>query len=129
MSIRKRSANFQPQKAGRSDGLVMGSHPMPRLHGAAIPDSVKAETNRALKELSDGLGQYQQVFEPLKPFYQLAQKFDTTVHETLERYVTLDFALLSQKPEERLGAIEKVLDYAGDDTEGICRRHHGPEAR
>ncbi|TMJ36272.1 MAG: hypothetical protein E6G87_10640 [Alphaproteobacteria bacterium] len=74
---------------------------------------VKAETNRALKELSDGLGQYQQVFEPLKPFYQLAQKFDTTIHETLERYVGLDFALLSQKPEERLGAIEKVLDYAG----------------
>ena len=73
-------------------------------------DGAKA---RALKELSDGLGQYQQVFEPLKPFYQLAQKFDTTIHETLERYVGLDFALLSQKPEERLGAIEKVLDYAG----------------
>jgi hypothetical protein len=80
---------------------------------AAIPDSVKGETHRALKELSDGLSQYQQVFEPLKPFYQLAQQHETTVHETLERYVNLDFALLSQKPEERLGAIEKVLDYAG----------------
>jgi hypothetical protein len=80
---------------------------------ATVPDSVKAETNRALKELSDGLGQYQQVLEPLKPFYQLAEKFDTTVHETLERYVGLDFALLSEKPEERFGAIEKVLDYAG----------------
>jgi len=80
---------------------------------ATVPDSVKGETNRALRELSDGLSQYQQVFEPLKPFYQLARQHDTTVHETLERYVNLDFALLSQKPEERLGAIEKVLDYAG----------------
>jgi hypothetical protein len=35
------------------------------------------------------------------------------VHETLERYVGLDFALVSNRPEERLGAIEKVLDYAG----------------
>lgn len=77
------------------------------------PEPVRAETHRALKELSDGLTQYQEVFEPLKPFYQLAQKHDTTVHETLERYVGLDFALLSQKPEERLTAIETVLDYAG----------------
>jgi hypothetical protein len=80
---------------------------------ATAPEAVRAETHRALKELSDGLSQYQQVFEPLKPFYQLAQKFDTTVHETLERYVGLDFALVSNRPEERLGAIEKVLDYAG----------------
>ena len=80
---------------------------------ATAPEAVRAETHRALKELSDGLGQYQQVFEPLKPFYQLAQQHDTTVHETLERYVNLDFALVSNKPEERLGAIEKVLDYAG----------------
>jgi hypothetical protein len=36
---------------------------------ATAPEAVRAETHRALKELSDGLSQYQQVFEPLKPFY------------------------------------------------------------
>lgn len=80
---------------------------------ASVPEAVRAETHRALKELSDGLGQYQRVFEPLKPYYQLARQHETTVHETLERYVGLDFALLSEKPQERLGAIERVLDYAG----------------
>jgi hypothetical protein len=80
---------------------------------AAVPDSIKGETNRALRELSDGLGQYQEIFEPLKPFYQLAQEFGTTVHDTLDRYVALDFALLSKEPAERLRAIERVLDHAG----------------
>jgi hypothetical protein len=80
---------------------------------ASVPDSIKGETNRALRELSDGLGQYQEIFEPLKPFYQLARKFGTTVHDTLDRYVNLDFALLSNQPEERLQAIERVLQHAG----------------
>jgi hypothetical protein len=80
---------------------------------ASVPDTVKGETNRALRELSGGLGQYQQIFEPLKPFYQLAQNFGTTVHDTLQRYVNLDFALLSKQPEERLQAIEHVLQHAG----------------
>lgn len=78
-----------------------------------VPDSVKGETNRALRELNEGLSQYQEIFEPLKPFYQLAQKFDTTVHDTLGRYVTLDLALLSDRPEDRLSAIESVLGHAG----------------
>lgn len=80
---------------------------------ASVPDSVKGETNRALRELSEGLGQYQEIFEPLKPFYQLAQQYGTTVHDTLERYINLDFALLAQEPKERLQAIEHVLEHAG----------------
>jgi hypothetical protein len=114
----------KPQEADTKTAVAdkaPGSHEEPparfsadaKAAWATAPEAVRAETHRALKELSDGLGQYQQVFEPLKPFYQLAQKHDTTVHETLERYVNLDFALVSDKPEERLGAIEKVLDYAG----------------
>lgn len=113
--------DVEPDALGKDTTVPAGGNAEPparfspdaKAAWATAPESVRAETHRALKELSDGLGQYQQVFEPLKPFYQLAEKFDTTVHETLERYVGLDFALLSKEPEERLGAIEQVLDYAG----------------
>jgi hypothetical protein len=119
--------DLDPDALGKKDPKTAVADKVPSTHAepparfsadakaawATAPEAVRAETHRALKELSDGLGQYQQVFEPLKPFYQLAQQHDTTVHETLERYVNLDFALVSNKPEERLSAIEKVLDYAG----------------
>lgn len=78
-----------------------------------VPDSVKGEVGRAFRELETGLGQYQQAFEPLKPYFQLASQSNTSVHEALERYTALDGALVSEEPQARLHAIESVLDYAG----------------
>jgi len=78
-----------------------------------VPDSVRGEVHRAFREMEAGLTQYQQFFEPLKPFYQLAQKHDTTVQDTLGRYVSLDLQLVSEDPARRLAAIQEVLDYAG----------------
>lgn len=78
-----------------------------------VPDSVKGEVGRAFRELETGLGQYQQAFEPLKPYFQLATQSNTSVHEALERYTALDGALVSDEPQARLLAIESVLDYAG----------------
>lgn len=78
-----------------------------------VPDSVKGEVGRAFRELETGLGQYQQAFEPLKPYFQLASQSNTSVHEALERYTALDGALVSEEPQARLLAIESVLDYAG----------------
>lgn len=78
-----------------------------------VPDSVKGEVGRALRELEGGLVQYQQAFEPLKPYFQMAQQSRTTIHEALDRYTALDGALVSEEPGERLRAIESILDYAG----------------
>ncbi|QIG49563.1 hypothetical protein G5V57_18705 [Nordella sp. HKS 07] len=78
-----------------------------------VPDAVKGEVGRAIRELEGGLMQYQQAFEPLKPYFQMAQQSETTIQEALERYTALDGALISEKPEERLRAIESVLGYAG----------------
>lgn len=78
-----------------------------------VPDPVKGEVGRALRELEGGLVQYQQAFEPLKPYFQMAQQSQTTIHEALDRYTALDGALVSEEPGERLHAIESILDYAG----------------
>src|SRR5262245_24232788 len=80
---------------------------------ATVPDAVKGEVHRAFREMESGLNQYQQFFEPLKPFYQLAEKHDTTVQDALSRYVALDSQLASDDPARRLSAIEEVLEYAG----------------
>lgn len=80
---------------------------------ASVPENVRAETNRTFNELNEGLNRYREIIEPLKPYQELADKFGTTMHETLGRYVALDMALLSKKPEERMGAIERVLTHAG----------------
>jgi hypothetical protein len=80
---------------------------------ASVPDSIRGEVNRAFREMEGGLNQYQRFFEPLKPFYQLAEKNDTTVEDALSRYVSLDSELTSDDPARRLSAIQEVLEYAG----------------
>jgi hypothetical protein len=80
---------------------------------AAVPDSVKGEVHRAFREMEGGLVQYQRFFEPLKPFYQLAEKNETTVEDALGRYVALDTQLASEDSVRKMSAIEEVLHYAG----------------
>lgn len=75
------------------------------------PEPIKAEINRAVKELEGGLAQYQQAFEPLKPYMQLAKQHGTTVHEAMERYVGIERAL--QDPQQRLAALQDVFETAG----------------
>lgn len=78
-----------------------------------VPDSVKGEVGRAVRELETGIREYQSVFEPLKPYYQMAQERGVHVHEALQNYVALDMALVSKEAKDRLGAIEHLLGYAG----------------
>lgn len=80
---------------------------------ATVPDSVKGEVNRAIREMEGGLSQYKQVVEPLKPFIEMANKHDTTVHDALARYTSLDMALASQDSKSKFGAIQELIEYAG----------------
>jgi DNA-binding transcriptional MerR regulator len=78
-----------------------------------VPDSVKGEVGRAFRELEGGLNQYQQAFEPLKPYFHMAEQRGVTVADALANYVGLDRALTAQEPQQRLAAIEHLLGYAG----------------
>lgn len=80
---------------------------------ATVPDAVKGEVHRAFREMETGLSNYQQVFEPLKPYFQAAQERGIAVHDALESYVSVDRALVSEDPKQRLGAIAHLLNYAG----------------
>lgn len=80
---------------------------------AGVPDSVKGEVNRAFREMEGGLSQYQQAFEPLKPFFKLAQDTGVEIHRALEQYVGIEQALVSSDPRTKMGAIEDVFRTAG----------------
>lgn len=54
------------------------------------PEPVRAEINRAVTEMERGLAEYQQRFEPLKPYEEMASKHGTTIDRALEAYTQLD---------------------------------------
>jgi hypothetical protein len=77
------------------------------------PEPIKAEITRAVRELETGLTQYQQAFEPLKPYFQLAQQHGITVDKALEQYINVDRALVSNDPNQKFAAIEHLFQHAG----------------
>lgn len=57
---------------------------------AQAPAPVQAEIKRAITELEGGLQQYQRMFEPLKPYYDLAKQSNVDLPETLGNYVRME---------------------------------------
>jgi hypothetical protein len=83
---------------------------------ATAPESVKAETTRAIRELEAGLIKHKEAaeaYEPIRKFADIAKANDTTVHEALERYVNIDKGLVSKDTNTKAAAIEQVLQAAG----------------
>jgi hypothetical protein len=77
------------------------------------PDSVKAETHRAIRELESGIKEYKDRYEPLKPYDEIARQNNTTVKDALDRYTSLEKQLTSGDPNDKWAALQKVFDYAG----------------
>lgn len=77
------------------------------------PDSVKAETHRAIRELENGIKEYKDRYEPLKQFDELARQNNTTIKDALDRYTQLEKQLSSDSPQDKWAALQKVFDYAG----------------
>lgn len=77
------------------------------------PDSVKAETHRAIREIEDGLKEYQKRWEPLKEYDRLArEEYGTTIKDALDRYTGLEKKLMSADPREKFSALQHLFDYA-----------------
>jgi hypothetical protein len=78
---------------------------------ATTPEPVRRETERAIKELTDGFQKYKQSAERdqgLTEFHEMAQKGGTTVKEALERYVGIENKLRG----DLLGGLEEVITNA-----------------
>lgn len=57
------------------------------------PDSVKAEVNRAVRELETGIEEHRKRWEPIKEYDALARHHGTDLRSALDRYVSMDMAL------------------------------------
>lgn len=78
---------------------------------ATAPESVRRETERAIKELTDGFQKYKQSAErdqALAEFHEMAQKGGTTVKDALARYTGLESKLRT----DLLGGLEEIVSNA-----------------
>ncbi|MEN1729440.1 MAG: hypothetical protein AAGJ52_13470 [Pseudomonadota bacterium] len=57
------------------------------------PGPVKAETQRAIKEMEAGLQQYQQTVEPLKPWLEMANNDPAVLSNAMQRYHNLEMLI------------------------------------
>lgn len=64
---------------------------------AEAPESIRGEVQRALRETEQGIQKYQQAFEPLKPFMQMAQNDPQKLAGAMQRYVNTE-QMLSKDP-------------------------------
>lgn len=62
---------------------------------AEAPESVRAETYRAIRETEQGIQQYQKAFEPIKPFLDMAKGDAQQLAAAMGRYVNTENVLRS----------------------------------
>lgn len=79
---------------------------------ASAPEPVKAEVNRAIRELEQGHEKYRadaEAFAQVKDFDDLARKNNTSLRDAMTRYTNLERTLLTNP----MQGIEAVCEYAG----------------
>lgn len=75
---------------------------------AEAPESVRAETYRAIRETEQGIQKYQEQFEPIKPFLQMAQNDPRKLAGAMQRYVNTE-QLLQQNPAQGFAEIARNM--------------------
>lgn len=79
------------------------------------PDSVKKGLHRAVTELEKGLETYKKdsaEYGELKEFRELAKQHNVPLKDAIANYVSIEKALQSTDPKQKLSAIEEVLRVA-----------------
>lgn len=75
---------------------------------AEAPESVRAETYRAIRETEQGIQKYQQALEPLKPFMQMAQNDPRKLAGAMQRYVNTE-QMLAKNPVQGFAEIARNM--------------------
>lgn len=96
----------------------------------ATPDHVKAETNRAIRELEAGHEKYREAhkeYEPIRPYLELARQHGTTVPAALNRYIALERSLAS----DPIKGLQDIASDMGFDLREVAERivNQTPEQR
>ena len=94
-----------------------------------LPESVKAETHRALRELEQGHGKYKESatrYETsYKEFDALAKQFNADPKKVLQEYVGIDRLL----GENFVGGLQRIAENKGVDLKEVARQILGADAQ
>lgn len=82
------------------------------------PKAVRAEAHRMMKELEGGLAQKDEIIEPLKPFMEMAQKHNTTVHQALANYTRID-GMLRQDPRAGYAHLARSMGHTPEQVAAL----------
>lgn len=88
---------------------------------AQAPEPVRAEITRAVKELEQGIAEYQTRWEPLKEFDALARQHGTTLDKAMANYVGIE-QLIARDP---LRGLNQVCENMGLSLREIAARIMG----
>lgn len=87
------------------------------------PPAVKAEIRRALAENEKGIKEYQDRFEPLKRFDDMAKRSGTTMADAMERYIGFE-QMIRRDPIRGLDAVARNI---GTSLEDVARHVLGQQ--
>lgn len=82
------------------------------------PEPIRRETQRALKELTQGIEKYRPAadfHESLKEYDEIARKEGTTVKAAMDQYTAISRGLQSRDMGQKLDTIKDIFDHAGLD--------------
>lgn len=75
------------------------------------PESIRAETHRAIREMEKGIKEKDQALKPLEPFIKMAREQGTTVDKALSNYVQME-QMLRQNPQQGLQRLAQNMGMA-----------------
>lgn len=91
---------------------------------AKAPTAVKAEINRAIREMEGGLNQYKEMVEPLKPYFDMAKQHNTTIDAALRNYIGIEQELAK----DPVKGFEIIARNMGTDLKTIAAQVMGQPA-
>lgn len=83
--------------------------PDAKAEWAKAPEPIRAEITRAVSELEKGLSEYQQRWEPIKHFDEMARQHGTTIDKAMANYVGIEQKLASNPIE----GLSQICDNMG----------------
>jgi hypothetical protein len=83
--------------------------PDAKAEWAKAPEPVRAEITRAVSELEKGLSEYQQRWEPIKHFDEMARQHGTTIDKAMANYVGIEQKLAA----DPIAGLSQICDNMG----------------
>lgn len=111
----------QTQYAGAGSAAPTRFAEAARAEWDKTPEPVRAEVNRAFREMESGIAQYRQAYEPLKQYDEMARASGTTLDAALQNYVGLE----NQLRQDPMRGLEAVCQNLGTTLRDVAAKVMG----